>query len=102
MLTVDILYTDDCEDWETAAHLVDEVLGELGLEAEFQYYLVETDRQAIEWGFQGSPEIRVNGDYLFPAASAPAGKALRTYVTDEGVQGHPSVAMLREALEAYL
>ncbi len=99
-LQIDILYTKDCTDWETADRFLRQALDGLGLEAEFSYWPVETDRQAIEWDFIGSPTIRVNGYDLFPAQGAAAGLKLRSYATEEGMLGHPTYAMIYAALEA--
>ena len=102
-LQIDILYTEDCTDWEIAAQLLQQALDDLGLEAEIQYWLITSDREATEVDFIGSPTIRVNGYDLFPAHSdIPAGLRLRSYITEEGVLGHPTYAMLYEALHAFV
>jgi hypothetical protein len=100
-LQIDILYMSDCTDWEDAAQLVQQALTDLGLEAEFQYWLIENDRQAIQTYFTGSPTIRVNGYDLFPVEGATAGLRLRSYWTEEGLLGHPTYNMIREALGQY-
>jgi hypothetical protein len=100
-LQIDILYMSDCTDWEIAAQLVQQVLTDLGLEGEFQYWLIENDRQAIQTYFTGSPTIRVDGYDLFPVEGATAGLRLRSYWTEEGLLGHPTYNMLREALSQY-
>lgn len=97
-LQVDILYTKDCSDWQTLAEMATQALEELGLEAEFQTWLVETDKQAIEWGFSGSPSIFVNGQDLFPIDD-PNGLALRSYETEEGLLPYPSYGQLIAALQ---
>ncbi|MBN1430102.1 MAG: hypothetical protein JXB07_17155 [Anaerolineae bacterium] len=101
-LQIDILYTADCTDWETAVEIVQQVLVDLNLEAEFQYWLIENDRQAIEAYFTGSPTIRVNGEELFPVPGAIAGLRLRSYWTEEGMLGYPTYNMVYEALSQYV
>ncbi len=100
-LQIDILYTRDCAGWEMASELLQRVLADLGLEAEITYWLVASDRQAIEWSFIGSPTIRVNGQDLFPMPGAAAGMRLRPYFTDEGMLDYPTYEMLHEALRPY-
>jgi hypothetical protein len=98
---IDILYMRDCPDWEEADALLQRALADLGIEAEINYYLIETDRQALETYFTGSPTLRFDGYDLFPeSASVTAGLRLRSYVTPEGVLGHPTYEMLVEALQA--
>jgi hypothetical protein len=98
---IDILYMQGCQDWEVAAELLRQVVADLGIEAEFNYYLIENDRQAIETFFTGSPSIRFDDYDLFPEdMEAVVGLRLRSYVTPEGVLGHPTYEMLVEALQA--
>ena len=100
-LEIDILYTADCTDWEITGQLVQQVVEELALGAEIRYWLIENDRQALQAYFIGSPTVRVEGNDLFPVRGATAGLRLRSYLTDEGIMGHPTLQMLREALGAY-
>ncbi len=100
-LQIDILYMADCTDWEIATQLVQQALADLNLEAEFSYWLIQNDRQAIQTFFTGSPTIRVNGVDLFPVEGATAGLRLRSYWTDEGLLGHPTYNMVYEALRQY-
>ena len=100
-IEIDILYTSDCTDWEITGQLVQQVVEELALGAEIRYWLIENDRQALQAYFIGSPTVRVEGNDLFPVRGATAGLRLRSYLTDEGIMGHPTLQMLREALGAY-
>ncbi len=101
-LKIDILYTEDCTEWQIADQLVQQALNELGLEAEINYWLVESDRQALDWAFAGSPTIFVNGADMFPSfKNASQGLTLRTYITDEGIMGHPTYQMVLDALSAF-
>lgn|SRR5574341_703895 len=101
-LRVDILYTADCTDWQEAARLVESAVADLGVEAEVNYWLIENDRQALQTYFVGSPTIRINGEDLFPVQGATAGKRLRSYLTEEGISGHPTYAMILNALRSYV
>ena len=61
---------------------------------------VETDEQAQQLSFRGSPTVLVNGQDPFADASAPVGLACRVYRTDGGLAGAPSVEELTAALRA--
>lgn len=98
-LQIDILYIEDCTDWQNADQILKQVVADLGLQAEFKYWLVENDRQAIEWNFIGSPTIFVNGQDLFPTTGVTAGLKLRSYFTEEGLLGYPTYDMLHAALQ---
>lgn len=100
-LEIDILYTADCTDWEITGQLVEQVVDELRLEAEMRYWLIANDRQALQAYFIGSPTVRVEGNDLFPVQGATAGLRLRSYLTEEGIMGHPTYQMIRDALSAY-
>jgi hypothetical protein len=98
-MQIDILYMEECTDWQTAAELVQQVLDDLGMAATIDYWLISSDREATEAYFMGSPTIRVDGQDLFPVHSdIPAGMRLRSYITEEGLLGHPTYSMLYEAL----
>ena len=98
-MQIDILYMEECTDWQIAAELVQQVLDDLGVSATIDYWLIGSDREATEAYFMGSPTIRVNGQDLFPVHSdVPAGMRLRSYFTEEGLLGHPTYAMLYDTL----
>lgn len=101
-LRVDILYTEDCTGWQTAADFVEQALSDLGIRAEVSYWLIDSDRKALDWYFIGSPSIRVNGYELFPLEGATAGMRLRSYHTDEGLLDHPTYRMVVSALRAFV
>jgi hypothetical protein len=99
---IDILYTPDCTGWQTADSLLRQALADLGVEADISYWLIESDRQAVDAVFIGSPTIRVDGVDLFPVQGVPAGKKLRSYFTEEGMLDYPTYAMLIDALQRRL
>jgi hypothetical protein len=56
---------------------------------------------AVEWGFLGSPTIRVDGRDVEPGASERTDVAFswRVYRTENGFSGQPPEAWVRDALE---
>nr|MBN1228331.1 hypothetical protein [Anaerolineae bacterium] len=100
-LLVNVLYTDDCLDWQTYVELVDMAIQELGFEAEYTYTLITSDRDAMDNQFIGSPTIRINDEDLFPVKGAASGKRLRSYFTAEGMVGYPTYEMILDALSRF-
>ena len=96
---VEILYFDGCPTYLEAEEALREVLAQEGVEAEVEMVAVNTDEEAQELRFPGSPTIRADGEDLFPVPER-AGYALgcRMFATPEGLRGSPTVEMLRDAL----
>jgi hypothetical protein len=96
---VEVLYFDGCPTYAAATRTLREILSELGVEAEVELVAVNTDEEAKRLRFPGSPTIRVNGRDLF-AVPERSDWALgcRTYTTPEGLKGHPTREMIRDAL----
>src|SRR5829696_2471606 len=69
-MQMEILYFDGCPTYLKAEKTLREVLEEEGLEAEVDLIAVNTDEEAQELRFAGSPTIRVNGEDL---AGSPGG-----------------------------
>jgi hypothetical protein len=59
---------------------------------------VETDEEAIERQFVGSPTIRLDGEDLFPGGSEDYALGCRVYTTPEGLRGWPTGDMIGAAL----
>ena len=53
---------------------------------------------AVRRGFHGSPALLVDGVDAFAGPDAPTGFACRTYRTETGIEGAPSVEQLVVAL----
>jgi hypothetical protein len=101
-LKVEILYFDECPTYLRAEETLRRVLEQESIEARVELVAVNTDEEAQELRFPGSPTIRVDGEDLFPVAvaNARAGYALgcRMYATPQGLKGSPTPTMLRAAL----
>ncbi len=100
MIEIDILYFDGCPTYLGAETTLREVLSEEGIGAGVKTVAVNTDEEAQELRFPGSPTIRVDGRDLFPAPERGDWRlGCRVYATPEGLKGSPTAAMLREALK---
>lgn len=93
-MRIELLYFDDCPSWQKALDLLQDALGEMNIKGEVRLIPVETQEQALENKFTGSPMIRVNGLELFPTGQESYGLGCRVYQTPEGYQGWPTKEMM--------
>ena len=98
-MKVEILYFDGCPTYLEAKKALRGVLEEQGVDAAVELVAVNTDEEAQELRFAGSPTIRVDGEDLFPVPErARYALGCRMYTTPEGLRGAPTAEMLEEAL----
>jgi hypothetical protein len=97
-MRVQLLYFDECPNWEVADARLREALETLGFPVEVEKVLVTTPEQAEHWSFRGSPSVLVDGEDPFAQPGAPVGLSCRLYRTPEGVGGSPTVDQLVEVL----
>ena len=98
-MKMEILYFDGCPTYLEAEKILREVLEERGIAAEVELVAVNTDGEARELRFAGSPTIRVDGEDLFPVPGRTEyALGCRMYATSEGLRGSPTSTMLSEAL----
>ena len=100
MIEVTFLYFEDCPSHDVALERLRDVLREEGIEAEIEIIKVETDDQARNFQFVGSPTIRINGEDIVPPADQDiVGLACRAYVLEDGrISPLPSYKMIRAGL----
>jgi hypothetical protein len=98
-MQVELLYFDDCPSWRTALEHLQAVMADLGQGSEVRLTRVETEVEAIEARFVGSPTIRLDGEDLFPSGSEDFALGCRVYSTPEGLRGWPTREMLYDALK---
>ena len=102
MPKVEILYFDDCPSWVDAQSLLEQVLREAGRSPQIELIRVETQEEAEQNKFVGSPTIRINGEDLFPTGQTQFALGCRVYQTPNGFKGVPTEDMLKEQLERIL
>ena len=98
---IELLWWEGCPSWDRALAELREAVGEAGLDPEsIVVKHIDTERDAEEERFVGSPTIRVDGqDVLPPGEGEPAGLACRVYHLRDGrVSPMPDPADLRDAL----
>jgi len=101
-LNIELLYFDDCPSWKNAIDILEESLKKLGIFQDISLISVETQEEAEQNEFTGSPMIRVNGDDLFPTGQTNYALGCRVYQTPEGYKGWPTVQMVSEKLALLL
>lgn len=101
-MTIEFLFWAGCPSHPEARELLDEVLGERGLDDEIEVDVREifSHDEAVELAFPGSPTIRVDGRDVDPAGAGgrPALNCRIYYLPDGKVSPVPT----REQLEAAL
>ncbi|SDP10488.1 hypothetical protein SAMN04487905_1029 [Actinopolyspora xinjiangensis] len=101
VVDVELLYFADCPSWYLTRERLDQALRMSGHpEVEVRLRAVETDRQARDLSFPGSPTVRVNGRDAFPTTAGTYGLTCRVYTTPDGLTGSPTVDQLVHALRA--
>jgi hypothetical protein len=96
---VDLLVVPDCPNDGPAGRALLEAAELAGVgELSVNRVVVQTQEQADQLGFFGSPSFFVDGRDVFPADAGSPGVACRVYATTQGPAGVPSVVDLRDAL----
>jgi hypothetical protein len=98
-MKVQILYFEGCPTYLQAEETLRKVLAEESIEVRVELVAVNTDEEAQEIRFPGSPTIRVDGEDLFPVPDrSQYALGCRMYATPEGLRGSPTAEMMHEAL----
>lgn len=97
-MKLELLYFDDCPNWQVAAERLDDVASRRGLDVEHR--LVATVQEAQAVGFRGSPTILANGEDLFASGGEPFGLACCLYQTPDGLAGSPTTEQLEAAIDS--
>jgi hypothetical protein len=101
-MDIQFLYFEDCPSHDEALKRLQEVMQEEGIEARIEIIKVETDEQAQEYHFTGSPTILVNGnDIVSPQPGNHYRLACRVYTLEDGrISPLPSREMIRRAVRS--
>ncbi|WP_334141056.1 thioredoxin family protein [Rhabdothermincola sp.] len=95
-LLVELSYFEGCPHWRELDARLAALQREFGFE--LTHRIIRSPEDADDYGFLGSPSVRVNGLDPFASSDAPVGLACRTYETPDGRAGSPTLAQLRSAL----
>ena len=65
---VRILFSEGCDNTPPTLDLIEKISSELGIEIDLKMVPVESQDQAKQWKFLGSPTVQVNGLDIEPTA----------------------------------
>ena len=95
-MRVSFLYYEECPSYDLALERLREVMDEEGTPAEVEVVKVETEEQARELRFVGSPTIRVDGQDIHPPSDSHYALTCRAYrLEDDRISPLPSKDMIR-------
>lgn len=97
-MNVEVLVVPDCPHEGSAYDLALAALADLGVAGSVSVTVIESDQQAQECGFTGSPTFLINGRDPFAEPGSAVGLACRMYRTSSGLSGMPELGALREEL----
>jgi hypothetical protein len=96
---VSFLYYEECPSHDLALERLREVMAEDGITSEVEVFKVETEEQARELHFVGSPTIRIDGRDIDPPTDPRYALTCRVYrLEDDRISPLPSKDMIRRAL----
>ena len=81
---IEVLYFEGCPNHERTLLLANDVLSELGLDADIQEVEVRTPEDAERLRFIGSPSVRVDGKDIEPGAENRNDYALSCRIYSDG------------------
>ena len=100
-MRVSFLYYEDCPSYDLALERLREVMAEEGIPGEVEVVKVETEEQARELRFVGSPTIRVDGQDIDPPSDSRYALTCRAYrLADDRISPLPSKDMIRRAVSS--
>src|SRR3954454_12111410 len=101
-MRVRFLFYEDCPSHELALERLRDVLAEEGIDADVEVLKVESEEQAQELRFVGSPTILVNDEDIDPPPpNSHYALTCRAYGLEDGrISPLPSWDMIRRAIDA--
>ena len=98
-MDIELLVIPDCPHAAMAAELITTAVADARVEATITRTIIDSQDEAQQRGFTGSPTILLNGVDPFARPDAPVALSCRLYSTPEGLRGVPALRDLREALK---
>ncbi len=99
MHEIELLYFDGCPSWQAALTNLKQALEAENVSANVRLIEIKDPEQAQSERFLGSPSFRVDGSDLWPEPRKRYNLSCRVYQTGQGLQGAPTVEMLREQIK---
>ena len=100
-MRVSFLYYEECPSHDLALERLREVMDEEGISGEVEVVKVETEEQARQLRFVGSPTIRVGGQDIDPPSDSLYALTCRAYhLEDNRISPLPSKDMILQAFRS--
>jgi hypothetical protein len=100
-MDLEVLYIEDCPNWQQAAERLREALKSTGhADESIGFRLLRTREDADGTAFAGSPTITIDGVDLVPSDGGTNDLACRLYRTPSGLAGLPTVDQLIDGIRA--
>ncbi len=98
-MNIEVLYIDECPNWESVGTVLNELVAELELgNLTTNFILIETPEDPVKHRFAGSPTILIDGIDLVPNAKPTAELACCVYHDGNRMVGAPTKTMLKDWL----
>ena len=98
-MKIEFLYSEDCPSYDVALSRLRQVVEEEGVKADITTRKVETEEQALELHFPGSPTILIDGRDIDPPLNPQYALTCRAYRLEDGrISPLPSIMMIRKAV----
>ncbi len=99
-MDIKLVYFDGCPSWQTALENLKQALLSGQISNPVSLVKIEDNEQAQREKFLGSPSIWIDGRDLWTEEREIYSLSCRVYAAPEGVEGFPSVEMLRSKIQA--
>ena len=100
-MRLSFLYYEGCPSHDLALERLREVMAEEGVPGDLEVFKIETEDQARQLRFVGSPTIRVDGQDIDPPSDPRYALTCRAYrLEDDRISPLPSKEMIRRALSS--
>ncbi len=100
-MRVSFLYFEECPSHDLALERLREVMAEEGISSEVEVFKVETEDQARQLRFVGSPTIRVDSQDIDSPSGSRYALTCRAYrLADDRISPLPSKDMIRQAFRS--
>jgi hypothetical protein len=98
-MRIELLYYPECPSHERALELIRDALTLEGITADIEVIRIDTQEQAEQYQFVGSPTIRIDGREVQPQPHLPYRLTCRAFQHEDGrLSPLPSLMTLRAAL----
>ncbi len=100
-LNIRLMHVPGCHSWKDALDVLEEAMVEAGIKSTISINIIETDEEAAQFKFVGSPSIHINGedvDALSKKITQYRASSCRPYFYEGRSYDYPPKEMIVSAL----